>query len=166
MVAEIKPVNAAGMPAPVAPYSNAVRAKASEFLFIAGQVALDAAGHVVGVGDLEAHLLQSRRIVADQVGAQPGERERSRLAASTHLTQSDQSIVRFDLDNRPDKPAPVATVGVAQRCFERDRDRRRPDVNDLHAPVGKFARSTPCEKCDLPTNRLHWPGQRQRSLLR
>ncbi|MFO1188164.1 MAG: RidA family protein [Alphaproteobacteria bacterium] len=59
MVAEIKPVNAAGMPAPVAPYSNAVRAKASEFLFIAGQVALDAAGHVVGVGDLEAQARQT-----------------------------------------------------------------------------------------------------------
>lgn len=59
MPAEISRVNAAGLPAPVAPYSNAVRAKASEFLFIAGQVALDPAGKVVGVGDLEAQARQT-----------------------------------------------------------------------------------------------------------
>ena len=71
MSAEIKQVNAAGMPAPVAPYSNAVRAKASEFLFIAGQVALDASGNVVGVGDLEAQevRLSGCRTVVDVSGA-------------------------------------------------------------------------------------------------
>jgi len=62
MSAKITSVTATGLPAPVAPYSNAIRARASEFLFIAGQVALDPAGKVVGAGDLEA---QARQVFAN-----------------------------------------------------------------------------------------------------
>ena len=43
---------------PVAPYSNVTRVKASEFLFIAGMVAIDAGGRLVGEGDFDAQAAQ------------------------------------------------------------------------------------------------------------
>ena len=39
-------------------YSNSVRVTAGPLLFIAGQVALDADGHVVGPGDVRAQTVQ------------------------------------------------------------------------------------------------------------
>ena len=43
-MADIKFLNPESMAKPIAPYSNLVRVKASEFLFIAGQVGFDASG--------------------------------------------------------------------------------------------------------------------------
>ncbi|HXP74486.1 MAG TPA: RidA family protein [Stellaceae bacterium] len=40
-------------------YSNCVRVNAGPLLFIAGQVALDANGHVVGGGDVRAQTIQA-----------------------------------------------------------------------------------------------------------
>ena len=43
---------------PLGPYCQVSRVKASEFVFIAGQTAVDKHGKVVGVGDLEAQCRQ------------------------------------------------------------------------------------------------------------
>ncbi|HEY6334441.1 MAG TPA: RidA family protein [Alphaproteobacteria bacterium] len=52
-------VNPDGVPKPLKPhYSNAVRVTAGPLLFIAGQVALDAEGRIVGKGDLRAQAVQ------------------------------------------------------------------------------------------------------------
>jgi len=52
-------VNPEGVPKPLKPhYSNAVRVTAGPLLFIAGQVALDAEGRIVGKGDLRAQAVQ------------------------------------------------------------------------------------------------------------
>jgi enamine deaminase RidA (YjgF/YER057c/UK114 family) len=53
-MAEIKISNPATLARPLGQYSHVTRVKASEFLFIAGQVAADAQGNLVGPGDFEA----------------------------------------------------------------------------------------------------------------
>lgn len=52
-------LNPAGVAKPIRGYySNCVRVSAGPLLFIAGQVALDANGHVVGKGDVRAQTVQ------------------------------------------------------------------------------------------------------------
>jgi enamine deaminase RidA (YjgF/YER057c/UK114 family) len=53
-VAEIAISNPDSLGNPLGPYSHIARVKASEFLFIAGQVAVDSAGNIVGTGDFDA----------------------------------------------------------------------------------------------------------------
>ena len=47
---------------PLGQYSHVARVRASEFVFIAGQVATDVAGEILGVGDFEA---QCARVFAN-----------------------------------------------------------------------------------------------------
>ena len=55
-------VNPAGAPRPIAPYSLAVRARSDELAFLAGQLAVDMDGNVVGEGDVGA---QTRQVFAN-----------------------------------------------------------------------------------------------------
>jgi enamine deaminase RidA (YjgF/YER057c/UK114 family) len=59
MGAEIQTYNPASMAKPLGLYSHVARAKAAEYLYIAGQVSLDGAGELVGVGDFEAQMRQT-----------------------------------------------------------------------------------------------------------
>jgi len=56
---EIKIFNPDALGKPLGQYSQVTRVKASEFLFIAGQVATDRAGKVVGAGDFDAQCVQT-----------------------------------------------------------------------------------------------------------
>ena len=51
---EIKLINPDGLARPLGQYSHIARVKASEFLFIAGQVAADKGGKLVGADDFDA----------------------------------------------------------------------------------------------------------------
>lgn len=51
--------NPATLAPPLGPYSQIARVKAAEFVFIAGQVAVDAAGKLVGGDDFEAQCAQA-----------------------------------------------------------------------------------------------------------
>lgn len=53
-MAEISVYTPETMPRTTSPYLQVARAKASEYLFIAGQVAVDAAGNLIGDGDISA----------------------------------------------------------------------------------------------------------------
>ena len=53
-MADIKIFNPGTLGKPLGQYSQVTRVKASEFLFIAGQVATDAQGNMVGAGDFDA----------------------------------------------------------------------------------------------------------------
>ena len=55
---EIKTINPDSLGKTPAQYSHVTRVKASEFLFIAGQVPVDKAGSLVGQGDFEAQCIQ------------------------------------------------------------------------------------------------------------
>jgi len=56
---EIKIVNPDGLGKPLGQYSHMTRVKAAEFLFIAGQVATDQDGKVVGADDFDAQCVQT-----------------------------------------------------------------------------------------------------------
>lgn len=59
MSAVIETYNPTTMATPLGLYCHVARAKASEYLHIAGQVSLDDAGEIVGVGDFEAQVHQT-----------------------------------------------------------------------------------------------------------
>ena len=50
--------NPEGLAKPLGQYSHVTRVKASEYLFIAGQLAADRSGQVVGAGDFDAQCAQ------------------------------------------------------------------------------------------------------------
>jgi enamine deaminase RidA (YjgF/YER057c/UK114 family) len=58
-------INAPRAPQPIGLYSQAIRIRAAEFVFIAGQVAIDRQGKLVGKGDVSA---QTRQIF-ENIGA-------------------------------------------------------------------------------------------------
>ncbi|MGH7905412.1 MAG: RidA family protein, partial [Candidatus Binataceae bacterium] len=58
-IPEIKMLNPDALGKPLGQYSQMTRVKTSEFLFIAGQVASDAAGKVVGADDFDAQCVQA-----------------------------------------------------------------------------------------------------------
>ena len=53
-MAEIRIYNPKSLGDPLGQYGQITRVKASEFLFIAGQLATDGAGNIVGEGDVDA----------------------------------------------------------------------------------------------------------------
>jgi enamine deaminase RidA (YjgF/YER057c/UK114 family) len=55
---EIKMSNPENLHNPVGPYCQVARAKASEFIFLAGQTSTDRDGKLVGPGDIEAQCKQ------------------------------------------------------------------------------------------------------------
>jgi enamine deaminase RidA (YjgF/YER057c/UK114 family) len=57
-MADIKIFNPEGIAKPLGQYSNVTRVKASEYIFIAGMVAADKDGKVVGVDDFDAQCVQ------------------------------------------------------------------------------------------------------------
>lgn len=59
MPLDIKHCNPAELGEPLGLYSHISRARASEFIFIAGQVAVDRQGTIIGKGDFEAQMRQA-----------------------------------------------------------------------------------------------------------
>ena len=58
-MADIKFANPDALSKPLGQYSHLTRVKASEYLFIAGQVAVDKAGNVIGADDFDAQCVQT-----------------------------------------------------------------------------------------------------------
>ena len=56
---DIKLLNPDALGKPLGQYSHMTRVRASEFLFIAGQVAVDASGKLVGADDFDAQCVQT-----------------------------------------------------------------------------------------------------------
>jgi enamine deaminase RidA (YjgF/YER057c/UK114 family) len=56
---DIKFQNPDALGKPLGQYSHMARVKASEYLFIAGQVAVDKAGNVIGADDFDAQCVQA-----------------------------------------------------------------------------------------------------------
>ena len=59
MGAEIKIYNPTTMAKPLGLYCHVARARAAEYLYIAGQVSVDDSGALVGAGDFEAQMHQT-----------------------------------------------------------------------------------------------------------
>ena len=58
-MADIKIYNPDGLAKPLGQYSHVTRVKASEYLFIAGQVSADKDGRLVGADDFDAQCVQT-----------------------------------------------------------------------------------------------------------
>ena len=57
-MADIKILNPGTLGKPLGQYSQLTRVKASEFVFIAGQLAADKAGNIIGADDFDAQCVQ------------------------------------------------------------------------------------------------------------
>lgn len=71
-MADIAIFNPETLGKPLGPYSQIARAKASEFVFIAGQVATDRDGNIVGADDFDAQCTQTFANIAAALGAVGG----------------------------------------------------------------------------------------------
>jgi enamine deaminase RidA (YjgF/YER057c/UK114 family) len=92
-MAEITIFNPEALGKPLGPYSQIARVKASELAFIAGQVATDPAGNLVGAGDFDAQCAQVFANIAAalaSIGAGWG----NVVQFTTYLVHS-QAIARF-----------------------------------------------------------------------
>lgn len=92
-MSEIKILNPESLGKPLGQYSHITRVKASEFLFIAGQVATDKNGNPVGGNDFEA---QCRQVFANIEAAlkSQGAGFANIVEFTTYLVHS-QDIARF-----------------------------------------------------------------------
>jgi enamine deaminase RidA (YjgF/YER057c/UK114 family) len=59
IMAQVSMFNPEALAAPLGPYSHIARVKVSELVFVAGQVAVDRAGNVVGAGDFDTQCTQT-----------------------------------------------------------------------------------------------------------
>jgi len=90
---EIKIQNPDGLGKPLGQYSQITRVKAAEFLFIAGQLATDAGGRVVGVDDFDAQCRQVFANIAAALSSQ-GAGFGNVVEFTTYLVHS-QDIAKF-----------------------------------------------------------------------
>jgi len=100
---EIKIYNLRELGTPLGPYSQVARVKANEFLFIAGMVATDARGKLIGEGDFSAQCKQTfANIEAALRSANAGWEHVVQF--TTYLVHS-QDIVKFMDFRRREFPA-------------------------------------------------------------
>lgn len=81
-------INSSEAPQPLGAYSQGVRVKCGELLFVAGEVALDAAGNLVGGGDVA---IQTRQVFHNlaQVLSRSGANFRNVVEFTTYLVGRD-----------------------------------------------------------------------------
>jgi len=90
---EIKLLNPESLGRPLGQYSHMARVKASEYLFIAGQVAVDKAGNVIGADDFDAQCVQTFANIETALASQ-GAGWANVVEFTTYLVHS-QDIARF-----------------------------------------------------------------------
>jgi enamine deaminase RidA (YjgF/YER057c/UK114 family) len=94
MPLEIKIENPEGLGKPLGQYSHMTRVKnAAEWLFIAGQVAVDVAGNVIGADDFDAQCMQAFRNI-DAALKSAGAGWGNVVQFTTYLVHS-QDIAKF-----------------------------------------------------------------------
>jgi enamine deaminase RidA (YjgF/YER057c/UK114 family) len=71
-MADIRIFNPEKLAKPLGPYSHIARARGAELVFIAGQVAVDGSGNVVGAGDFDAQCVQVFANIAAALDAVSG----------------------------------------------------------------------------------------------
>jgi len=115
MSTEIKKYNPATMGKPLGLYSHVARAKAAEYVHIAGQVSLDSAGDLVGAGNFEAQMHQTYanlRAALESAGADFGNVVKYTTYLTRHEYLDEYKRVRDALyaDLYPDGAYPPNTL--------------------------------------------------------
>ncbi len=93
MAAEINIVNPDTLGKPLGQYSQITRVKASEFLFIAGQLSADKAGNIIGAHDFDAQCAQVFKNIETALASQ-GAGWKNVVQFTTYLVHS-QDIEKF-----------------------------------------------------------------------
>ena len=99
MPAEIRIYNAAELGTPLGAYSHVTRVRAQEYLFIAGMLATDKAGNIIGKGDFDAQAVQvfaNVRLALESEGHEVHETETITRAAVALLIDQSFSMVAND----------------------------------------------------------------------
>ncbi len=81
-------INSSEAPQPLGAYSQAVRVKGGDLLFVAGEVSLDAAGNLIGAGDVAVQTRQVFHNLA-QVLSRSGANFRNVVEFTTYLVGRD-----------------------------------------------------------------------------
>ncbi len=81
-------INSSEAPQPLGAYSQAVRVKGGELLFVAGEVSLDAAGNLIGAGDVAVQTRQVFHNLAQVLG-RAGANFRNVVEFTTYLVGRD-----------------------------------------------------------------------------
>ncbi|OVZ64868.1 enodribonuclease L-PSP [Pigmentiphaga sp. NML080357] len=122
---QIQILNPAGLGTPLAQYSQVARVKASELLFIAGQVSTNAAGDTVGAGDFDAQCVQVFRNIGIAL-AEVGAGWQNVVQFTTYLVHS-QDIPRLGAFRTREFPAmfgdrayPTNTLLMIDRLLRED----------------------------------------------
>jgi enamine deaminase RidA (YjgF/YER057c/UK114 family) len=109
-----------GLPEPIGQYSHVARARAEQLIIVAGQVALDERGELVGEGDFDAQVRQVfHNLEQALIGA--GASLSSVMKFTTYLTRVEDLVafrrVRQDLfaDLYPEGRYPANTLLVVTR---------------------------------------------------
>ena len=125
MTADIKIYNPDTLGAPLGQYSQVTRVKASEFLFIAGSLAADKEGNIVGAGDFDAQCVQVFANIEKALAAE-GAGWGNIVQFTTYLVHS-QDISRFMTYRLREFPAmfpggayPPNTLLVVDRLVKED----------------------------------------------
>ena len=92
-MADIKFENPDALGRPLGQYSHLTRVKASEYLFIAGQVSVDKTGNVIGADDFDAQCVQSFANIEAALKSQ-GASFANVVEFTTYLVHS-QDIAKF-----------------------------------------------------------------------
>jgi enamine deaminase RidA (YjgF/YER057c/UK114 family) len=93
MAFEIKRFNPPEMGEPLGMYKQITRTRASELVFIAGQLAVDPSGAMIGKGDFEAQMRQVFKNIAAALGSVGG--TYSNVAKFTTYLVHSQDIEKF-----------------------------------------------------------------------
>jgi len=81
---------------------------------------------------LGASVFKTNRIVAHKVCFHRAKRGFGGFSTSAHFSKTNEPVIRFDFDDRPNKSSPVHAVGVAQWRFQGNGNGCRTDVCDFH----------------------------------
>ncbi len=125
MTADIKIYNPDTLGAPLGQYSQVTRVKASEFLFIAGSLAADRQGNIIGAGDFDAQCVQVFANIEKALAAE-GAGWGDIVQFTTYLVHS-QDISRFMTYRLREFPAmfpggayPPNTLLIVDRLVKED----------------------------------------------
>jgi enamine deaminase RidA (YjgF/YER057c/UK114 family) len=125
MASRTKMSNPKTLPKPAGAYSHVARVSAGELIFIAGQVAVDASGKIVGDGDFDAQALQvfeNLRAALESEGADLGDV----VQFTTYLVDSRDIVKLRRFRERtypsffPDGKYPPNTLLVVDRLASED----------------------------------------------
>src|SRR5262245_43770591 len=117
-MADIKILNPDALGKPLGQYSHLTRVKASEFVYIAGQVGVDRDGKVVGDDEIDARSVQTVDNIEEALkSVRAG---RIKIVQSTTYTEQPQDTQKFMKDRQRELPKKFTKQAHPQNTLQMD----------------------------------------------